>query len=161
MSTGSGRASIPSDEEPELIGDIYNRSILPVSPSRLLEIIATVEGWRAALLQFRQIDENSARDRFMALTACLQRGRIYNGCGNLPLGLPKLEDAVWDLWQIRAAPVLRTGRRKRRSMKCCKRSCQPRPLHARRPRARRPTRRPASPAARVINQPYPSKACEP
>jgi len=33
-------------EEPESIGDIYNRSVSPVTPDRLREIIATVTSWR-------------------------------------------------------------------------------------------------------------------
>jgi hypothetical protein len=91
------------------IGKVYNDSTTPVTAERLAKILTWVANWRAALAQGDQVKENTARQMFMALTVCLERGRHFKDDGpvlsdNLPLGRPQLEEAVWHLWQIAHRP---------------------------------------------------------
>jgi hypothetical protein len=89
------------------LGKVYNRSAKAgrMTPKLLSETLAAVGAWRVALGRGDHNEEVRTRETFLALSACLRRGRHYHdqaGCliDTLPLGRPRLEDALWHLWQV-------------------------------------------------------------
>jgi hypothetical protein len=86
------------------LGDVYNFSAKTgrVTPELLREIMVEVEAWLSALIKKDLIEETRHRAIFCALAVCLKLGRSYGDPpqDSLPLGRPRLEEALWNLHQL-------------------------------------------------------------
>jgi hypothetical protein len=98
------------------LGGVYNFSAKAgkVTPELLREIMVEVEAWRCALMKKDPIEEDRHRAIFCALTVCLKLGRSYGDPpqDSLPLGRPRLEEALWNLHQVVTCRPRATDREK-------------------------------------------------
>jgi excisionase family DNA binding protein len=96
-----GSPASPSNEyRPMTSSELYAlQDWTPISGNRLPKIILAVESWRTALTQHNG-QAWDARNLFLTLTMSLQNGRFFEGQDQIPLGRPRLEEALHHLRQL-------------------------------------------------------------